>query len=279
MSSEKKAIVRSYREHPLRAETILARVKAQGLERPLEEPDLAVDPEMGITDQNHPGGAAFVVELAERAEVTADTDVLDLGAGLGGSARYLAWKLGCRVVGVDVSPDRVRDARVLTRLVGLEDRVSFRCADFRDLDPEPASADVVWGQAAWAHAPDREALLELAAESLRPDGRVAVEDVYERRVARDGWEEEAWGRLLDAWNVHRATRDDWLTACRAAGLVVTRVEDLTDALVPHFHSELALAERLGSELFPEAESRSAERALELTRSGVLGYVRVVARRR
>lgn len=275
MSGSKDEIVRSYRRHPLRAETILGRLKTKGRERPLEEPDLAVDPETGITDQNHPGGAAFVAELAERAGVTAGTAVLDLGAGLGGSARYLAWMFGCSVTGVDVSPERVADARFLTRLVGLEHRVSFVRADFGDLDLEDVSFDVVWGQAAWAHAADREAHLRLAAGALRPAGRVALEDIYERR-APHGEQGAEWERLLDSWNVHRATREDWLSACRAAGLDVTLVEDLSDVLVPHYRSELALADALGSELYPEAEARAAERALALTRAGVLGYLRIVA---
>lgn len=279
MDTEREEILRSYRRHPLRAETILARLKAQGRDRPFEEPDLALDPETGITDQNHPGGAAFVAELAERAEVTRDSTVLDLGAGLGGSARYLAWKLGCRVTGVDVSPDRVLDARFLTRLVGLEERVVFVRADFGTLDLAGDRWDVAWGQAAWAHAPDREAHLERAAEALGPDGRAAFEDVYERRAPRGPREERTWERLLDVWNVHRATRDDWLAACRAADLEPVVVEDLSDALEPHYRSELALAERLGDELYPESEARSAEWALELARAGVLGYVRVVALRR
>ena len=44
-------------------------------------------------------------------------------------ARRLAWLYGCRVHGLDLSAQRVREARELTALVGLESLVTFDCAD------------------------------------------------------------------------------------------------------------------------------------------------------
>jgi cyclopropane fatty-acyl-phospholipid synthase-like methyltransferase len=40
--------------------------------------------------------------------------VLDLGCGLGGASRYLAAERGCRVAGVDLTPNFVEAARILT---------------------------------------------------------------------------------------------------------------------------------------------------------------------
>ena len=91
--------------------------------------DLAEDPFTEITDQNHIGGVKFVRDLAQKADVEPATDVLDLGCGLGGSARCLAHFFGCRVHGVDLSVERYREARQLTKLVNLDHLVTLQCGD------------------------------------------------------------------------------------------------------------------------------------------------------
>src|SRR6266849_4296289 len=44
-----------------------------------------------------------ILTFARRIGVGAGTSLLDVGSGTGGPACYLAGKLGCRVLGVDVS--------------------------------------------------------------------------------------------------------------------------------------------------------------------------------
>src|SRR5947208_8697371 len=117
-----------YRTHPLQGQSILKRIIDQrGTLVGITEMNLAEDPFTEITDQNHIGGVTFVKELAHKAGIGPSTDVLDLGCGLGGSARCLAYFFGCRVHGVDLSVERLREARGLTKLVGLDDLVTFQC--------------------------------------------------------------------------------------------------------------------------------------------------------
>ena len=52
--------------------------------------------------------------------------VLDLGCGLGGTSRYLAAECGCRVAAIDLTPNFVEVARILTARCGLADRVEIR---------------------------------------------------------------------------------------------------------------------------------------------------------
>src|SRR5439155_21944398 len=53
-------------------------------------------------DQDHYGGVQAVEILARRAAVHPSSRVLDVCAGLGGPARFLASGRGCRVVGVEL---------------------------------------------------------------------------------------------------------------------------------------------------------------------------------
>ena len=73
--------------------------------------DLAADEATELTDQNHVGGMRFVRELAEAVGLRREHRVLDLGCGLGGSARIMAALYECQVHGIDFSDKRVPRGR------------------------------------------------------------------------------------------------------------------------------------------------------------------------
>ena len=52
--------------------------------------------------------------------------MLDVGSGLGGSARYLAAEHGCRATGIDLTQEYVDTANALAKMVGLDARVNYR---------------------------------------------------------------------------------------------------------------------------------------------------------
>ena len=76
-------------------------------------------------DQFHGRGLEATSEIAELVEVSSHDHLLDIGSGIGGPARYLATRFGCKVTGIDLTPEFCDVARHLTLLLGLEDSVSF----------------------------------------------------------------------------------------------------------------------------------------------------------
>ena len=74
-------------------------------------------------DQLHSRGIVATRENAERARIQAGMYVLDLGCGLGGASRYLAAECGCQVAAIDLTPNFVEVARILTSRCGLADQV------------------------------------------------------------------------------------------------------------------------------------------------------------
>jgi MPBQ/MSBQ methyltransferase len=72
-------------------------------------------------DQFHVRGLGATRELAESLGIDAGANVLDVGCGLGGPARFLAATYGCHVTGIDLSqPFRRRrpNAHGTGRIVG-----------------------------------------------------------------------------------------------------------------------------------------------------------------
>src|SRR5579871_1583883 len=111
--------------------------------------------ELAALDQFHTRGVAATAELAKLAGLSADVSVLDVGAGVGGPARFLAATYGCQVTGVDLSAPFVEAARYLSARTGQTALVSFETADACDLPFEGGRFDVALSQHVAMNIADR----------------------------------------------------------------------------------------------------------------------------
>ncbi len=125
--------------------------------------------------------------------------ILDVGCGIGGSARILAQDYGFDVLGITVSSAQVRRAKELTPQ-GLSCR--FEVMNALDLKLENGSFDGVWSVEAGPHIPDKQQYADEMLRVLRPGGVLAVADWN----ARDPLDGET--SLLEKW-VMRQLLDQW----------------------------------------------------------------------
>ena len=63
--------------------------------------------DLAPVDEFHIGGRKATIHAVDRLSPGADDHVLDIGCGIGGAARYLATQTGCRVTGIDLTPEFV----------------------------------------------------------------------------------------------------------------------------------------------------------------------------
>jgi SAM-dependent methyltransferase len=153
-------------------EAILAALKAAGKDLDHLTPD-----DLAPVDEFHGGQRPATVRLAELVGFTGTERVLDVGSGLGGPSRYLAWHYGCRVSGVDLTAEFVRVAEMLTRLTGLVDKVDYRQGNALSLPFESDSFDVVWSQNAAMNIADRDRVYREMCRVLRSGGKLALQEV------------------------------------------------------------------------------------------------------
>jgi SAM-dependent methyltransferase len=141
-------------------------------------PDQRLTPQqLAAVDQFHTRGLAATAELAKLAKITANRSVLDVGAGIGGPARFLAATCGCRVSGVDLSEPFVEAARYLTGRTGQSGQVSFETASALELPFEDGRFDVVLLQHVAMNISDRARLYREVRRVLPCGGTFATFDI------------------------------------------------------------------------------------------------------
>ena len=106
----------------------------------------------------------------------AQSRVVDLGAGYGGAARWLAARTGCRVTCVNLSETQNARNRALTEVAGLADRIEVLDASFEDVPCATDGFDVVWSQDSILHSGDRARVLREIDRLLKPGGEVIFTD-------------------------------------------------------------------------------------------------------
>lgn len=128
-------------------------------------------------DAFHIRGRAATLELASAAGLNATQRVLDVGSGVGGTARCLAQDFGCRVTGIDLTDEYCRAATTLTTMVGLADMVDYRQGDATNLPFGDAQFDVVWTEHVAMNIPDKARLYQEIYRVLKPGGTLALYDI------------------------------------------------------------------------------------------------------
>lgn len=189
MREARPPVVAFYDRHPINEAQVLEAARSRSDRRggPLRPEDL------WSWDQDHYGGLQAVETLARRAAIAPGMAVLDVCAGLGGPARFLAHRFGARVTGVDLTHSRCAAGVRLTALVRLSPLVRLLRADAQVLPFRAAAFDAAVSQEGLLHVPDKAAVLAECARVLKPGARLAFSDW----IARPRLEENERRRLQD----------------------------------------------------------------------------------
>lgn len=166
-------------------------------------------------------GVGYYLDLAEPA---LGEHVLDLGSGSGTDSFALGVLVGDqgRVTGVDMTDEQLAKANRL-RDSGRISNVTFVRGYIQDPPVPEVSVDLVVSNGVINLVPDKAAVFQAAARSLRPGGRLALADIVSERPLSEAitCSAELWASCIGG-----ATQvDEYVAAIEAAGLRVTRVHD------------------------------------------------------
>lgn len=173
-----------------------------------------------------------------------DEHVLDVGSGVGGPARFVATRTSARVTGIDLTPDFVAAARVLTERAGLADRVTFQVGNALDMPFGDATFDAALCQYVAMNIVDKQGLAREIVRILKPGGRL----LWSEAVGIEGRDPPyplPWARSPEV--SHLTTEAGLRGALEGAGLTILEWHDETEIQIEHAHE----ARRAGQAPSPE----------------------------
>ncbi|KAL8788311.1 MAG: hypothetical protein Q9195_007367 [Heterodermia aff. obscurata] len=106
--------------------------------------------------------------------ITSSTRVLDLGAGYGGPARWLANRFGCKVTCLNLSEVQNERNRSITREAKLDHLIEVVNGDFEHLPFDDGSFDLIWSQDSFLHSSNRQAVVREISRVLVSKGGAVV---------------------------------------------------------------------------------------------------------
>jgi MPBQ/MSBQ methyltransferase len=176
-------------------------------------------------DQLHAGGAPASKHLLDRLGVAPGVRLLDVGCGIGGASRMAAMA-GAAVTGIDLTPEFVETARLLSDRVGLGDRTEFLTTAGESVPLADGSVDAAIMVHVGMNLPEKTTVFAEVHRVLRPGGGFAL---YEQVRTGEGdlpyplpWAEDERSSFVE-------TVADYRAHLEAAGFDIEDAEDRTPA--------------------------------------------------
>ena len=127
-----------------------------------------------------------VKTMADQVQLNAKTRVLDVGAGYGGAARFLAATYGCPVTCLNLSEKENNRNRRKNKEQNLEHLIEVIDGNFENLPFEDESFDVVWSEDAILHSGEKATVIREVTRVLKNGGHFVFTDPMQSDDCPDG---------------------------------------------------------------------------------------------
>ena len=224
------AVEKHYRGHGL-AERIFAALAAEGHDTGKLTPEI-----LAHYDEFHVGGLAATERFSGRLLLDPALRLLDVGCGVGGTARAIAKGTGCAVTGIDLTSSFITAGAEINKRCDLEQLVTLHHSSALDMPFE----DGVFDRAMMLHVgmniADKAGLLAEVARVLVPGGIFGIYDIMQVGEGTVRFP-MPWASISEISAV--ATPRDYLAAAETAGFTLVAQHDETAAAEGFFKHVLA----------------------------------------
>ncbi len=126
-----------------------------------------------ILDASHRTVEKMVEKLPQ---LTPESKVIDIGAGYGGSARYMAKTFGCQVECLNISEKENEKNIQKNKEQGLDHLINVYQGNFEEIPYKDETFDVVWCQDSILHSGNKKAVFQEVARVLKKGGHFIFTD-------------------------------------------------------------------------------------------------------
>ncbi len=215
-------------------ERLRAALVAEGI-----NPDHPTIEALAPFDHFHGRGLEATEELAASLTVSPTDHVLDIGSGIGGPARYFAARFGCRITGIDLTPEFCEVATILTRAIGLDD-VAFEQGNALTMPFADASFDGAYSMNVSMNIADKAGLYREIHRVLKPGGWLVLSEIAQGSSGEPDYP-TPWAKTAAASFL--ATPSDTRRGLEAAGFSIVKFRDTAKEALAFNARSRAMVER------------------------------------
>ncbi len=256
--SDSAAVTRHYGSAGIADQVLSALRAASGPEAPVTPETLAP------FDHFHGRGLAATQEIAARLGPRPGEQILDIGSGIGGPARWIAATFGVEVTGVDLTPEFCAAAEALNAMTGLAGRVRIIHGSALALPVPDAAYDAAYSQNVIMNIADKPLFYREAFRVLRPGGRLALSNLC-AGPAGEPYFPVPWASTRDTSFL--ATPESMKADLIAAGFEIVDFRDVTPELL-EAHRRFRDRTEKGNAPRIAVEILMGERAPEIQRNSI-----------
>ncbi|BBN03783.1 tocopherol O-methyltransferase [Marchantia polymorpha subsp. ruderalis] len=173
--------------------------------------------------------------------------VVDVGCGIGGSARYLARKYNANVKAITLSPIQAQRGTAITADQGLSKSVNFQVADALKQPFSDGEFDLVWSMESGEHMPDKRKFVQELARVAAPDGRILIvtwchRDLKPAELSLSPEELELLDKICDAYYLPAwCSPSDYVRIAESIGLKDVKSADWSEYVTPFWPAVMVSA--------------------------------------
>jgi len=133
--------------------------------------------ELARVDEFHIGGPVATEHLLKQLGFCEQHQILDVGCGLGGAARFAASRYNCQVTGIDLTEEYIETGKALCSWVKLDGKITLRQGSAVSMPFEDESFDGGYMLHVGMNIEDKASLFGEISRVLRPGSPFGIYDV------------------------------------------------------------------------------------------------------
>lgn len=190
--------------------------------------------DLAPVDEFHIGGIKATERFIPMLGFAPGMAVLDVGSGIGGTARYAAETCGCHVTGIDLTPEFCAVATMLSAATGLADSTEFHEGSALVMPFADARFDAAMTLHVAMNIEDKPGLYREIARVLKPGATFGIYDILEGPAGGALDFPVPWAAGQEA--SHLASPEAMRAMLAEAGFAIEREEDRTGFAIEFFEN-------------------------------------------
>ncbi|MDA1100196.1 MAG: methyltransferase domain-containing protein [Proteobacteria bacterium] len=230
-----------------------------------------------------PAAEKIIAHQIQPLAMDATTNLLDMAAGIGTAARFIAQNAGAQVTGLEVDPAQVEQANRFAEIAGLGEKVTVQEGGLGNCDIKPGTQDMIYGRETLLGLVDKDKTCREIWSLLRPGGQVLLLDFMAKKADAAKGDAAAWGQF-EKMKPQLSTVEQIKQSLTASFLDVQLAEDISKDFCGQILRGLAdVARNLKQDSIPKDERpwilwevEMWARRADMLQAGHIGFYRIHA---